>query len=369
MNIDQIDHRTIVRLMYNLLLGREPDPEGFASHVMDLASGAKTPHEVVLNFIRSAEFQNRYAVTEPGGIAPTDFRVYAGYRPEDLAVFAEFAHAAPGPRPGFLTEFLGSRARISSLWDDCRVLDGKVLPLPVPHDYHADAVEWIGTLKAVLAASESFAAMEWGAGHGPWTAVAGIAARLRGIRKLTLCAVEGDPGRFALLRQNIEDNDLANEDVILLQAAVGTADGTARWPKLADPRNVAGARPLRDGSTEDAAYLQGLADEMIDVEVVSATGLLLARPFWDLLHIDVQGTEAELCETTLGTLSERVRYVIVGTHSRKLDGDVMDIFFRGGWRLEHEKPARMMCSTADSPDSLTRLTIGDGTQVWRNPRY
>jgi len=368
MTTDEIDNPTIVRTLYKALLNRDPDPAGFAHYLSMLDSGQTTPHEAALDCVGSTEFLQQIHRMGWEIISRTDYRLYAGYKPEDLAVFDHFSHAQPHPRNGFLTEFIGSRARITSLWDECRVLEGKVLPLPIPCDYQSDVIEWLGMLKAVLAANGSFAAMELGAGHGPWIAASAAAARLRGINQLSLCAVEGDPGRFAFLQQNIEDNDLTTQDLILLHAAVGIADGSARWPRVPDPRNAGGARPFRDGNLEEEAYLAYLGDwtrDRVEVEVVSASRLLLSRPSWDFVHIDVQGTEAELCRGCLSVLSERVRYLVVGTHSRKLDGELIELLLTGGWRLEHERPARMICGSAAS---MITLTTHDGTQVWRNPR-
>jgi hypothetical protein len=36
-------------------------------------------------------------------------------------------------------------------------------------------------------------------------------------------------------------------------------------------------------------------------------------------------------------LSERVRYLVVWTHSRKIDGDLLLLLFRAVWILEHER--------------------------------
>ena len=358
----RLDTTAIVRTLYNALLNREPDIRDLELYTSIVDGKEKTLHQIALDLLRCAEFK-RLADCEI--IPTTDLRFYPGYKPEDLAIFDEFLGANPQPRNGFLTEFIGSVARISLLWDGCRSLDGQVLPLPIPCDYHAEAVEWIGMLKAVRAARGSFTAMEFGAGHGPWIAASAAAARLRGINELRLCAVEGDPGRFAFLRQNIEDNDLTIHNVTLLQAAVGSRDGWARWPKVSDPRNVAGARPLRDGNHEDQTYLGHLVEDTVEVEVAAASRLLMSARIWDFVHIDVQGTEAELCGASLAALSERVRYLVIGTHSRKADGDLMEILLNGGWLLEHEKPARMECAPSSS---LIALTTIDGTQVWRNPR-
>lgn len=360
-----IDDTTVVRVLYNALLNRDPDHEGF-NHYVSLINHRKiTAHQAAMSLISSTEFSNIQNDKGYERMKRDDLRIYSGYKQEDLAVFAAFSNANPQPQPGFLTEFVGSRARISSLWDGCHELDGQVLPLPIPGDYHADTVEWLGVLKAVLAARETFTAMEWGAGHGPWIAAGAAAARVRGLETLSLCAVEGDPGRFELLEQNIKDNDLEGHDVTLIQAAVGITDGTARWPRVSDPRNVSGARPIREGNPDDEIYGRALAPETIEVQIISAARLLTLRPLWDLVHIDIQGTESEVCAACLDILSERVRYLVIGTHSRKIDGDLMEILLKDGWVLEHEKPARMNCAPASS---LILLTTGDGTQVWRNPR-
>jgi hypothetical protein len=87
---------------------------------------------------------------------------------------------------------------------------------------------------------------------------------------------------------------------------------------------------------------------------------------WDLVHIDVQGWERLICDDARAQLNGRVAYLIVGTHSRKLDGDLVDLFHREGWILEHEKPSRFTFTPGVA--LLESMNEADGTQVWRNPR-
>ena len=105
---------------------------------------------------------------------------------------------------------------------------------------------------------------------------------------------------------------------------------------------------------------------MVEVEIVSFRRVLGLQPLWDLVHIDIQGTEVELCRAFVDELSARVRYMVIGTHSRKIEGDLMDLLIRARWDLEHEKPARFVFRRGET--TLERMTIQDGTQVWRNPR-
>ena len=49
-----------------------------------------------------------------------------------------------------------------------------------------------------------------------------------------------------------------------------------------------------------------------------------------------------------------------------LDGDLIDLFHREGWILEHEKPSRF--TFVPGATVLEAMNEADGTQVWRNPR-
>ncbi len=313
------------------------------------------------------------APAPPAGIAPltgaVPGEVYAGYSAADLWLFDRFANAKPSPTSGFVTDFIGTRTRTTSLWDGARSFDGQVMARPVPYDLF-EAVEWVGLLKAVLSARAGrFAMMELGAGWGPWLAAGAVAAQLRGIQNLRLTGVEADPGRFALMQQHFRDNGLDPAAHRLICAAVGVEAGHARWPRIGDPANAGGARPVReDGAAldaADAAYMQGGIDDYVDVEIVPLADLLVQEPIWDLVHIDVQGWEAELCAGCIEPLNERVRWLVIGTHSRVIDGQVIETLRAAGWVLENEKPTQFVFD--QTKPTLESMAITDGTQVWRNP--
>ena len=84
------------------------------------------------------------------------------------------------------------------------------------------------------------------------------------------------------------------------------------------------------------------------------------------MHIDVQGAEFAICRSAIRLMQSRVARVCVGLHSRKLDGDLFDLFWKAGWALEGESPTRM--NFALGAKSQEALTSADGAQVWRNPR-
>jgi FkbM family methyltransferase len=300
---------------------------------------------------------------EPPPAPATELQTYRGYSQADLEVFARF-DVKPPPQPGFVTDFHGGRTRTALLWDGAQHLDGAVLPLPIPADHHAETIEWVGTLRSVLEARGGYSAMEVGAGMGPWLVAAGVAARLLGLAPIRLAGIEADPTRFAAMRQNLADNGFDPDAHMLIQGAAGVRAGIAHWPVRPNTRNDAGLRPLRPGVAEDVAYYDGETGRTMEVRVHALGDLLAREPPWDLLHVDIQGGEAELCAGAIDMITKHVRRLVVATHSRVLDGAVMATMRGAGWRLEAEKPTRFIPD--DDVASLERMTTHDGTQVWRN---
>lgn len=294
---------------------------------------------------------------------------YPGFRDEDVAIFEAFRAPNLVAEDGFIVDFLGARTRCSSLATGQRAFGGRVLDIPVPGDYHAEAIEYIGLLKSVLAARGRYAVLELGAGWGPWLVAGALAARRHGIADIRLVGVEADPQHYDFMRQHLADNGIDPDSHTLLKAAVGTEPGRARWPKIQDAANDWGSRPAKmTGDTadvRDSNYLGGLLDDYIDVEIIDVADVLTRQPCWDVVHIDVQGWELSLCTRAMPLLRDRARFVILGTHSRKLDGDLYELFHRHGWVLEHEKPTQMVY-TAGAKE-LESMNVADGTQVWRNP--
>ncbi len=345
-----------VSRMYGELLGREPDPDSL-KHWMAVA--AQDGLEMVrAGILASEEFAARHQATSPE---------YRGYTERELAIFSEFIDPRARPQPGFVVDFMGGRIRTTSLWENARQLDGKVLPLPIPADFHSEAIEWIGTLKSVRCARDRLVAMEFGAGLGPWIVAAGLGARARGIREVRLYGVEADPVHFKLLQQNLADNGFSPEQVTLLHGAVGARAGKAYWPVIEDAREDWGSRPMEQaagGASTD--YLGRSVGKVREVEVLSAVDLLRREQRWDLLHVDIQGNEAEVCPASMAELNGRVHWIVLGTHSRLIEGHMIELFHRAGWELENEKPARFRYQRAAA--TLEAMTFVDGAQVWRNPR-
>lgn len=343
---------------YHALLHRDPDADGLR-YWTGIASRDGL-EAVRAGIMASAEFLDK------AGRDDVSLTEYPGYAKKDLAIFAEFMNPNARPQPGFVVDFLGSRIRTDSLWKSVRNLDGQVTPIPVPGNYHSEAAEWIGVLKSVRSARKRFVAMELGAGFGPWIVAGGTAARSRGIKDIRLHAVEADPLHFHLLRQHLADNDFLPEQHHLMQAAVGVRAEKARWPVIEDSREDWGTRPIETtGSGPTTDYLGRTHGEFREVEVLPVVDLVAREERWDLLHVDVQGHELAICRKALSELNARAHWLILGTHSRAIEGQLIEMLHGAAWVLEHEKPCKFRYNPGAA--TLEAMTVLDGIQVWRNP--
>ncbi|WP_149538597.1 class I SAM-dependent methyltransferase [Siccirubricoccus phaeus] len=343
----------LVRAAYALILGREPESQAAIDFHLRLAD-VKTLGEVLLN---SREFQLRQPPR------PHEHQVFAGYGPGDRAILDAFTPWQGTAPPDRYVNWLGVSVRtafVRSTLPFGGMVEGR--PEPVG-SLQGETAEWIAVLRSVLAAAPGrYAMLELGAGYGPWMAITACAARQRGIGRLRLYGVEGDADRCAFLHTHMRDNGIAPESYVALHGAVGKAAGTVEWGVAPEAAQHYGARPLEAGLVDYAgiAHVATRRLPMLGIEE-----LLRREPQWDLVHLDIQGGEAEVCRAGIKAMEECVRRVVIGTHSRALDGEVMRLFHDAGWVLEAEKPAVMQWRAGTALEALTTV---DGLQAWRNPR-
>ena len=177
------------------------------------------------------------------------------------------------------------------------------------------------------------------------------------------------------MKQHFIDNGFVLDKHTLIEGAVGIRKGTAFWPQEVDSQEDWGLRPIfredvetrgsEDGSTTIADYRGNKFSNIMEVNIIPIADLLRLQSCWDFIHIDIQGDEVNVCRAAIDDLSERVKYMVIATHSRKNDGDIFELFCKAGWILELEKPTRFKFFSNHS--SLESMTTHDGTQVWRNP--
>ncbi|HYF09843.1 MAG TPA: hypothetical protein VD970_19660 [Acetobacteraceae bacterium] len=263
----------------------------------------------------------------------TPAQLHTGDYDTDLRLFGIIPLPDQQGEPGFIRDVLGNRTRCS-FSPSFGAYDGQVFGHPGPADHFASPLEWIGVLKSVLTApGPAWRALEVGAHWAPWLVATAALARQRGLAGLRLHGIESDATHASHMRQHFLDNGLDPDAHALLHA----------------PVSPAAVRGGTDGP-----------------EAVPFGDLLAHEPVWDLVHMDVQGLEAELCQTAAPLLDARVRWLVIGTHSRRIEGDLVDLLYRHGWMLDHEKPCWFRLDRR--LPTLADMVLSDGTQIWWNPR-
>ncbi len=346
--------REEVVLGYRHILGRVPD----AGVIDNATKRFKTVWELVRVLMASQEFRNK------SGQATIEYR---GYDPEDIVLLKKFAFPV-GPTYGFITDFLGVKTCVS-FTRRLAQFNGVVEGLPVPKNFRAETIEWVAVLKAVDEAKDSFAVAEIGAGFGAWVVVALVAAKRKSLNTFAV-AVEADDGHCTFLRQHLRDNGLDEDSNFrLLKGAASSADGTAYFPLIESKFDYgAAAVPSNEMVLSEGVDYRNRKVKYLEKSAFSLGTILQDRETFDLVHIDVQGSEREIIPASLEALQNKVKRIVIGTHSRSIEGQLFDTLSSSGWLLEREKPCKFSLKHGNEAIREKHTDL-DGTQVWVNPRF
>lgn len=301
--------------------------------------------------------------------ALTDNQVYLGIELNDLQLFEKYASPDARPTQGFYTDFAGVKTRLSFFGIQSHPSELQVGKIPFPDDaLHAETIEYLAAIVALEQAKDSFTVVELGAGYGPWLVWGAKAAQRKGIKRVTLLAVEADLQRHQLFHTNLADNGLpqpasthSDVHVRCIHGAISDVPGKVSFgsQSLLDW----GAAPITDGGTED---YRGITVKAEEIDAFSIEAVIADLPEVDFMHMDIQGFELRSIRSSLDALQRKVRVLLVATHSRALEGGIIDLLHDNGWKLLYEKPCKF---TPGSDTELTALTYLDGTQVWLNTRF
>jgi hypothetical protein len=272
------------------------------------------------------------------------------------------AHAVQHLKPNaqYLTNFLGVLIDPKFFPQILEGKAGQVEPIPIPANWHADIAEWAAALRAVDLSRDTFTVIELGCGWGCWLNNTGVAAR-RSSRKPFLIGVEGDRGHIGFAREAYLANGFLDTQVTLHHGIAAAKDGVALFPRQKIPGVQWGLEPiLRPGPVKRAtAKMSGMYEELPMISLAAASK---DHHRIDLLHIDIQGGEADLIRDCVSLLSDKVAYILAGTHSREIEGRIFATLRAAGWALEIERPAILSLT-----NGVPQVTV-DGVQGWRNPR-
>lgn len=289
---------------------------------------------------------------------------FGGWDPDDVAILERHAQSMPAT-PDAITDFMGIRTN-ASLHPQAISLHGTVITdLPIPDDsLRAETIEYYALLASLEAAApDRFSFVEVGASYAPWTCAAAVLAKRSGRTNWQVVAVEAARFLFDLIPGHLAENGIAANDpnVRLINGAVASERGVLKFPKVSSPDDNGG----QIGDEKNEADYLGRTVEYDDVQAYPL-GDVLPPGLVDLLHVDVQGFEHIILSAAIDVLDARVKAVFVGTHSRKIEGELIELFHGRGWRIVRERPTKYAYN-ALRPDAVA-WTTRDGGQYWINER-
>jgi len=298
--------------------------------------------------------------------APSPLQIYAGYEPADADMLHRHATVPASLQGDHYVDGFG----VKTLFDCVPFASPDALNLvrlrhPIPDDgFHAEGIEYVALLDAIerFANNGSFVAVEAGAGWGPWLAMAGVVCRSRGVGHIRLIGLEASPERFALMRRHLDFNQLDQQHgvtVSLFEGAAWSHDGVIHFPESAV--EDMGAAASTDSTDTD---YRGQAVATREVPCTRLPTLVGDDRKVDFLHIDVQGAEGVLINSHLDWLNQHTRSMMIATHSRPLEGEIMVLLNDNGWLLQREKPCRF--AAGGTIADWCGATVVDGSQYWIN---
>jgi FkbM family methyltransferase len=232
----------------------------------------------------------------------------------------------------------------------------KINELPFPDDsIHADTIEYIGILKAIeQSKSDNFTAIELGCGWAPWLGLCGILSlRLNKIPKLIGVEASSIYVQYAL--EHMIDNKLESYSTIM-HHAIWINNNEMFFDTGLLSNNNWGARPTIKQATRNYEKITSIT--ILDI--------LSKIHFADILHMDVQGVELDVLNdrNTMIELTSKIKRIIIGTHSKMIEANLLQLFKDNGWFLEREKSCVIDYSLKSNYKDMVKI---DGCQIWVNP--
>ncbi|TPK82018.1 FkbM family methyltransferase [Mesorhizobium sp. B2-4-17] len=304
------------------------------------------------NLLRQQNDQLRSEGAEPGS-------VFFHYNCSFDAIDTINRHARNDltANPSYVTNFLG--VKVSPRFFP-GILDGRagtLEPIPIPANWHADIAEWAAALRAVDLASGCFRVVELGCGWGCWLINTGAAARHKGLA-VELIGIEGDSEHVAYAHEAMAANGFSGDEFRIIHGVAAPERGVALFPVVENAGASWGSEPILSATAEQIKEASA-SGHYQQLPAFSLAEIVKGEPV-DLLHIDIQGGEADFVEAAIGDLNKFVRYIVIGTHSRQIEGRIMSTLLSRGWKLEMERPAII-----GLPDGRPQIQV-DGVQGWRN---
>lgn len=271
----------------------------------------------------------------------------------------EFAESDLTPDDNFAINFIGLKTPIEVYPPVLEERRGTVEGPPSPGNWHADIAEWASAFHAVKSSGSTFRIIEVGCGWGCWLANTGLIARRLG-KKVSLLGIEADINHLKHADDTLKANGFSSSDYKLTHGIAGGNVGKAIFPNFAAGDAAWGGEAIFSPTEQDLQQAYGdKSKQVLDCYPLKS---ISDGEIVDLLHIDIQGAEVEFIEGSMEEINSVVRRCLIGTHSRSIEGRLIERFISEGWQLEMERPAITPIEQGKP------VNVIDGVQLWSNPR-
>lgn len=300
---------------------------------------------------------------------PSNLQIYRGYTDDDIKMLREYLTETAQVYENFFVDGFGQRTLLECV-PFASGFNLNRLTMPVPDDgFHAEALEYVALIDSIRRSRDSFCAVEIGAGWAPWVSLGGVLARKQVFSNISLVSVEGLPSRFELMKKQLTFNSLRpdseecdtlldNIHCKLFKGAAGFGQDCLWFPD-APVTDMGSAASTENGQTD----YRGLQTTNTKIKAYTLHDILDDLEKIDYLHIDIQGSEYDLIAANLSLLTERVEGMMVATHSRVIEGKLVELLHSNGWHLHREKPC--IVNWESCAPTITGMTTVDGCQYWR----
>lgn len=265
--------------------------------------------------------------------------------------------------PECFTNWLGLMTD-ASMFPNVEQLRGRVFrELPASDDgVYGGYAEYASFLTAIEQAPDrqSFRAVELGAGWGPWISGVGKACQRLGFRRIELIGVEADREKCEFMRAHLRRNGIV---ATVLHGAAWHEDMTLKFPVIHKQDHGAAATIAANDADKD---YRGFPQRYVEVPGYSLRTICKGMPIVDYMHWDIQGAELRLAQSATELLNDRARFLFVGTHSRPIEGGLIEFFYRNQWDVLFQRPCAFSYDRHCS--SVEGMTTTDGEIFARNPR-
>jgi len=182
--------------------------------------------------------------------------------------------------------------------------------------------------------------IELGAGYGAWSAVAVRAASTLNLPAVSMTGVEMVPQYCKWFGEHLENNGAAGDNYRVIHAAVSDLDGEAAFEPSDKPEEAFGLSiQHRDVEVSTAG------SNLVSVPCVSLQTLLRDQELVDLIHCDIQGQEKVVFTESMGIVTEKVKRLLISTHSASIHRQLRTLIENAGFEIEFDFGVRSRATT------------------------